>query len=403
MKIAILCHFTNKNIQDKIKPLFHSREFAPWIENYITEFKKYPQHQFYLISPHQWLTKDFSFSDGNIHYYFYKWGMPLIGRRWPSYFDIDYLTHYKRNKQKTNKIIEDIKPDVINLVGAENPYYSSSIIQFKGKYPILITIQGFVSRARVLSQLSNYQKYRLELEHNIISSFKHFNIRTDNMWEQIRLINPKANAHRYSFPIDLRKYDLPEKSKIYDFVFFARVSKDKGIYDYLDAIHEVKKSLPTVKAMVIGPCNDKTRDVIRKYIKVRELEENISFVGFVPSQQELFSKVKSAKISVLPTYNDLISGTIIESMFLKLPVVTYRTGSIPEVNRDRENLIICGQGDQKELQVAMLKLLKDKEKQAKLAKNGYEWVSQRFNNEESMKGYFSALHDIINNFTTIEE
>ncbi len=398
MRIALICHFSNKEVQNIIKPWKKINEFAPWISYYIDEFWKHPEHHFYIISPHQWLKKDKIYTEGNITFYLFKYGVPLIGRRWPFTFDLDYYTGYKKNIKKVKNYIDAINPDVINLIGAENPYYSSSIMQFKDKYPVLLTIQGFVGRARLDFKLTKYWKYRLDLENSIISTFNHFCIRTEEMFNYIKTINPQAIAYRFNFPTPYGKIQITEKKKEYDFVFFARISKEKGIYDYLNAIKNIKNKLPTIKAIIVGPCSIKMKNKVLDYIKANNIQNNIEFIGFLPNQHELFVKIKSAKISVLPTYNDLISGTIIESMFLSLPVVTYRTGSIPEVNKDRENILICEQGNQQALAQEMYRLLMDTTLQEELSLYGKEWVSERYNNEKAMSGYFKALKQIIKEF-----
>lgn len=394
MKIAIICHFSNKIVQEKIKPWKKVKEFAPWINFYIDEFKQYPEHEIHIISPHDWMYKDKTIKDGNINFYFFRRGIPIIGRHWPAFFDFDFLTKYWFNKRKVRKYINRLQPDVINLIGAENPYYSSTILQFVNRYPILLSIQGFFGRGQIGNSLGSKKQYRLKLENEIIRSIKHQFVRTEDMWKYLKQINSEAIAHRGSFPVPYGKISISSLKKEYDFVFFARVCKDKGIYDYLEAIEAIKKIKPKVKAMIIGPTSKKMKDCIQDFLKSRSLEENIELIGFVPTQQEMFAKVQLAKISVSPTYNDLISGTIIESMFMELPVVTYRTGSIPEVNQDRENIIICEQGNKTELHKAMLRVLDDAGLQARLSKNGKDWVSRRFDNEKAMKGYFEALKNV---------
>ena len=172
MKIALICHFSNENVQREIKPLRKVNEFAPWVSFYIEEFKKYPEHDFFIISPHQWLLKDVCYSEQNVHYYFFRWGMPIIGRHWPGILKLDFLTKYWLNKLKVRKYIDRVKPDVINLVGAENPYYSSTILQFVGKYPLFLTIQGFINRSSRSEKLSRKMRYRLQLEKDILSDRK---------------------------------------------------------------------------------------------------------------------------------------------------------------------------------------------------------------------------------------
>jgi len=73
--------------------------------------------------------------------------MPLSGRHWPGLFKLDYWSDFRLNKNYIKNIIIKINPDIIHLFGAENAYYSSTILQFRNKYPIVITVQGFISKA----------------------------------------------------------------------------------------------------------------------------------------------------------------------------------------------------------------------------------------------------------------
>lgn len=398
MKIAVICHFSNSEVQSKIKPWKKINEFAPWISYYINEFNKYPEHEFYIISPHQWLFKDVKYSENNIHFYFFRWGIPFIGRHWPGIINIDFFTKYSSNKRKVKKYIDEINPDVITLFGAENPYYSSTIVPFFGEYPLLLIIQGFINRSLKADKLSKYMEYRLLLEKEILANINNQCIRTDDMLDYAKKKNTKLKAFRFNFPNPYGSLKIPEKTKEFDFVFFARVVKDKGIYDFLEAINYIKKNKKNVSAIILGPCGKIMQKNIKLYCENNLLSENITLGGFVKTQKALFEKVKTAKISVLPTYNDIISGTIIESMFLNLPVVTYKTGSIPEVNKERENIIICEQGNVEELQLNMLDLLNNADKQQELSKNGFNWVSQRYNNDIAIKGYFDSLKQIIEDF-----
>ena len=52
-------------------------------------------------------------------------------------------------------------------------------------------------------------------------------------------------------------------------------------------------------------------------------------------------------------------GTIIESMLLGLPVISYNTGGIPDLNRNGENVILVEQGDKDKLSAEIIKLLKN--------------------------------------------
>ena len=58
----------------------------------------------------------------------------------------------------------------------------------------------------------------------------------------------------------------------------------------------------------------------------------LNLLGFLKSQQDIYEHAIHSRIYVLPTYHDIIPGTIIESMFMKLPGIAYAVGGIPELN-----------------------------------------------------------------------
>jgi len=145
LRVAWICHFSNVEIQNRINPKKKINEFAPWITKGIEEVKKRDDIELFVVSPHRWIDKEVNFTEDNIHYYFFNSGIPYYGRHWPGFFRLDLLTNFSVNKWKVKRIINRIKPDIIHLHGIENSYYSSTILQFINKYPILATVQGFIS------------------------------------------------------------------------------------------------------------------------------------------------------------------------------------------------------------------------------------------------------------------
>jgi len=113
-------------------------------------------------------------------------------------------------------------------------------------------------------------------------------------------------------------------------IFFARAIKDKGIFDLFEAVSMLKKKHKNISLCVSGAGN---YNKLKHYLSELEIMENVTLAGFLPTQEEFHKLVSRARISVLPTYHDIISRTILESLFLKIPLVAYDVGSIHEVNK----------------------------------------------------------------------
>jgi glycosyltransferase involved in cell wall biosynthesis len=99
----------------------------------------------------------------------------------------------------------------------------------------------------------------------------------------------------------------------------------------------------------------------------------------------------------MPTYNDIIPGTIIESMFRKVSVVSYKTGGIPDINKKDINIELIETGNVKELSERILYLLENEEYRKNLAKKAYKYATDRWDNKKSLNDIIEIYHQIIDN------
>ncbi|MDE6451741.1 MAG: hypothetical protein K2L23_05540, partial [Odoribacter sp.] len=143
LKVVWICHFTNEEVQEHLPLWKRTREFGQWIPNTIAGFKDRDDIELHVVVPHVYLKGSKDLNIDGIHYHFIAYGFPLINRPWPSFFPLDAVLGYPCIEYKIVKKVIQINPDIINLQGAENAYYSSSVLKLENKYPIVISIQGF--------------------------------------------------------------------------------------------------------------------------------------------------------------------------------------------------------------------------------------------------------------------
>lgn len=388
LKVVWLCYFTNAQVQDLLKPRKMIGEIAPWISSMIPLFENDPNVELHVVSEHRWISGIKHFVHNGVHYHFYNRGIPFIGRHWPGFLRLDTFNDYFLLKKTVAKIIHKIRPDIIHLHGAENEF-STAITQFKRKYPVLITIQGFLSKSDSNSKVAQLRKKH---EIDIIQQFNHYGYRTETMGKDILNINPNAVLHWHHYP--MKAIEPIDAKKEFDLVFFAKISKDKGIEDLLKATAIIKKNKPDITLCVIGG---------GKYSQFEQLandlglKDNVTWAGFLPTQEAVHRLASSAKISVLPTYHDIISGTIVESLFLGLPVVAYNVGSIHEVNKYEKIISLVKKRDVKGLATAILELLNDEQLRKEKGEMGNRRAIEMFDTSndviryEIMKAYKKVI------------
>jgi len=217
------------------------------------------------------------------------------------------------------------------------------------------------------------------------------------MSQTTKFINPHAKLHFHNYPIKaptIVKDNIGGAEPI-DCVFFARVSKDKGIEDLLEAISIIKRKRASISLTVIGGANASYMLYLKNICTKLQIENNVDFIGFVPTQEDIYKYAIKAKLCVLPTYHDIIPGTIIESMYLKLPVVAYAVGGIPELNEKAKTIILVEKSKINQLAECIINLLTQPEKRRTLAENASKYAHERFNNNLVVPDILKAYKTLI--------
>lgn len=179
-------------------------------------------------------------------------------------------------------------------------------------------------------------------------------------------------------------------------VYSGRINKDKGVSELIESML-LLKDIPRLKLMIIGGTfygNSANEDdfVASLKIKAKSLEDRIIFTGYVP-YENIPKYLHMANIAVLPSMWDEPFGlTIAEALATGLPLITTRSGGIPEICEgvatilDREHIV-------DNLANAILDLYHHPEKRKLMAKASME-RAQQFDKETYAKNFFDALENL---------
>jgi len=401
MKVAWICHFSNQEVRNKLplsnmrisnflrsilgKTKFEYGDFAPWINNLIKEFEKFEEVELHIIAPHTGLKKKkFDFEMNGIHYHFFKSEDDNIFNFIINKLDSNKIPKYIKNRKRTAEIVTSIKPDIVNLIGTENPYYSITVLDIKN-IPVFVSAQTVYTNPDRQKISGNCDPLRWDTELKIHHKEKYYGCAGRMHRDLILRNNPDAIIFKNFFPIQYPK-KVKEVEKEFDFVYFAQgVSQKKGIEDAIDALALVKKEKPNVTLKVVGHCPPNYKVFLNNKINNLGLTENISFHDYFPVHSDMHQYIKKAKFALLPVKLDVIPGTVIEAMLLELPVVTYKTTGTPYLNKNGETVLISEIGDIEHLAANMLKLLDSPELAEQLKKKAKTFVKKEFDNATSAK------------------
>ena len=103
-------------------------------------------------------------------------------------------------------------------------------------------------------------------------------------------------------------------------LFPARAVKEKGIIEFIYASSYLKKKFPKWKFIIAGTLDYKGPGEFSKN-ELIGLKKNINiiFSGYQKNLSKLFRKTS---IVCLPSYNEGLSKSLIEALFMKIPIVT---------------------------------------------------------------------------------
>ena len=165
-------------------------------------------------------------------------------------------------------------------------------------------------------------------------------------------------------------------------VTFGRLGERKGTYDFLTVLRQLDAELPP--EIQVALCGDGDVEQIRALVKEYHLEHRVLHVGWVTGKKkEAF--MKRAMVHILPSYQEVLPMSILETMACGIPNISTRIASIPEVIRDGENGFLVEPGDIAMLKKRILMLVADAELRTDFSRAAYETIKAEFSLEHNIR------------------
>lgn len=161
-------------------------------------------------------------------------------------------------------------------------------------------------------------------------------------------------------------------------LFVSRLVNRKGPHVLIRAFKRVLDKVPDAELFIVG--EGYLSPILQMMTYDLGLSDSVKFLGDI-RQEKLARMYASSDIFVLPSLHAESFGMVLlEAMASEVPVIASRTGGVPEVVRDGKEGILVKPGDEEQLAQAMLELLKNEDKRARMGKAGrrkaltqYDW------------------------------
>lgn len=155
----------------------------------------------------------------------------------------------------------------------------------------------------------------------------------------------------------------------------ASLSPRKGQDCLIRAFSKIHRIFPSSKLVIVGREHIKTKDKLCDIVCELRLADDVIFLG---ERQDIPDLLNAMDIFVLSSVHEGLPLSIVEAMYMGVPVISTDTGGVSEIISNGVNGILVSPGDPDSLSDAIADLLNNSEKSRLLAKSAKDIVSSKF-------------------------
>ena len=161
------------------------------------------------------------------------------------------------------------------------------------------------------------------------------------------------------------------------FLMVARLLRDKGVYEFVEAACTVKSLFPHVEFQLLGGRDERNPTVVPQ----RDLErwQSKGIIKWLGVVSDVRSTIAGADVVVLPSYyREGIPRSLLEGAAMGKPLITTDSVGCREVVDDEVNGLLVPVKDSKALARSMIRMIENPEMRQRMGKAGREKVLREF-------------------------
>jgi len=246
-----------------------------------------------------------------------------------------------------------------------------------------------------------FHAWNFDFEKKVTHKYRNFFLKTYGRAEKIIALSPEAKEkiiewgyegevivettvvdsrmlENFSLEQKLEKQDFSKKIKI---LFLARMEREKGIFELIDAFQNLYADFKDIELILAG--NGTAYEEVKAY--VRNLE-GIRLVGYVvgAEKEKLF---RESDLYCLPTYAEGLPVSVLEAMAFGLPIITTHVGGLKYFFKEGSMGYFSEVKDREDLeQVLRTALTNDKDLQ-KIANYNFEYAQKHLMSDSISKSF----------------
>jgi glycosyltransferase involved in cell wall biosynthesis len=248
-------------------------------------------------------------------------------------------------------LMKQTKPDLFLGYTIKPVVYGSLAARIAGVPKIFSMVEGLGYafsgkgfKRRVVSAIA-MRLYRTALRGNE----RIFFLNTDDvrLFQEENIIAGQEQAVMLNgIGVDLDRFSVKDFPEKISFLMIARLLRDKGVFEYVDAARMIKRRYPNVTFRLAGGF-DENPSAISKHQLTAWVEENV--IEYLGELADVRPAIAASTVYVLPSYREGRPVTVMEAMAMGRPVITTDVPGCRETVRHGENGLLVPAHDAQSL------------------------------------------------------
>ncbi len=294
------------------------------------------------------------------------------------------------------KIYKKVKPDII-ISYTIKPNIFGNFVAKVLNIPVISTINGLGSSIISDSLISKISKilYRTSLGNAKKVFFQNYDD-MDFFISNKLLKKEKADYIPGSgVNVDEFRNCDSDNSLPIKFILIARLLKDKGILEYIEAIKEIRKLHKEAEFLLAGSFDDDNPSSIHMD-QIKEWE-NANLIAYLGKTDNICEFFKVSDVIVLPSYREGLSRLLLEAASAQKVIVTTNVPGCKDIVDDGVNGYLCEVKNSADL-AAKMKMVIDmtEEERRGMGKKGRQKIIKEFDEKIVFSKYMESIKEILN-------
>lgn len=280
-----------------------------------------------------------------------------------------------------------IKPDVILMYTTKVNIYAG-ILAGRMHIPYLMNVSGLGTAVEYKSPLQKfvimlYQQAAKKARCLFFQNKENMEFfENHKMYGGSRRLIPGSGVNLSRW----HRMEYPDDAGNIEFLFIARVIREKGIEDYLAVAERIRGEYPDTVFHVLGPCDGDYQDMLDAY----EKRGIIRYHGMVADTREYLAH---AHCTIHPSYYpEGISNVLLESAACARPVITTNRSGCRETVEDGVTGFLFEPRDRRQLYACVRRFLQmDNGDREKMGLAGRRKMEREFDREIVVEAYMEEI------------